>query len=126
VDPQGRGRQYVSSLVETLVGTRMAGFVFTRQAPVGKWGAATYALKRTAREEGHRDHRGHGVEERPTESADAPYMPDADGGRDTDAADASSAPMPLCPLCHRNPPNRLRAKMARRDGGGGYECGRCS
>ena len=59
LDPQGRGRQYVASQVEKLAGTRMAGFVFTRQAPAGKWGAATYALKRTAGEEGHRDHRGH-------------------------------------------------------------------
>ena len=61
LDPQGRGRQYVSSQAEKLAGTRMAGFVFTRQAPAGKWGAATYALKRTAGEEGHRDHRGHRV-----------------------------------------------------------------
>jgi hypothetical protein len=97
LDPQGRGRQYVSSQAEKLAGTRMAGFVFTRQAPAGKWGAATYALKRTAGEEGHRDHRGHGVEERPTQSADAPYAPDADGGRDTDAADSSGASMPPIP-----------------------------
>jgi hypothetical protein len=99
LDPQGRGRQYVSSQAEKLAGTRMAGFVFTRQAPAGKWGAATYALKRTAGEEGHRDHRGHRVEERPTEHADAPYARDADGDRDTNeyAADAPSAPMPPMP-----------------------------
>ena len=89
LDPQGRGRQYVSSQCEKLAGTRMAGFVFTRQAPAGKWGAATYALKRTAGEEGHRDHRGH-KEERPPEFADAPYASHADGNRDTDAADAST------------------------------------
>ena len=77
----------------------MAGFVFTRQAPAGKWGAATYALKRTTGEEGHRDHRGHGVEERPTEFGDAPYAPDADGGRDTDAAHSSGAPTtPMPPM----------------------------
>jgi hypothetical protein len=90
LDPQGRGRQYVSSQVEKLAGTRMAGFVFTRQAPAGKWGAATYALKRTSGEEGHRDHRGH-KEERPSEFADAPYASDADGNRDTGAADASAS-----------------------------------
>jgi hypothetical protein len=43
-DPQGRGRHYLSSQLEKLAGTRMAGFVFTRQAPAGKWGVATYAL----------------------------------------------------------------------------------
>jgi hypothetical protein len=62
LDPQGRGRQYVSSQAEKLAGTRMAGFVFTRQGPVGRWGAATYALKRTVEEIQHRDHRAHGVE----------------------------------------------------------------
>jgi hypothetical protein len=82
LDPQGRGRQYVSSQAEKLAGTRMAGFFFTRQAPVGKWGAATYALKK-AGEEAHRDHRGH-MEERPPEFADAPYAPYADGNRHTD------------------------------------------
>ena len=66
----------------------MAGFVFTRQAPAGKWGAATYALQRTTGEEGHRVHRGH--EERPPQFADAPYAPYADGNRDTDAAHPST------------------------------------
>ena len=61
----------------------MAGFVFTRQAPIGKWGAATYALKKAAGDESHRDHRGHA--ERPLETADAPYAPYANGGRDTDS-----------------------------------------
>ena len=83
LDPQGRGRQYVSSQAEKLAGTRMAGFVFTRQAPAGKWGAATYALKRTSGEEGHRDHRGH-KEEQP--STDAPYASYADGNRNTGSA----------------------------------------
>ena len=48
LDPQGRGRQYVASQLEKLAGTRMAGFVLTRQASAGKWGTATYALKNTA------------------------------------------------------------------------------
>jgi hypothetical protein len=89
LDPQGRSRQYVSSQAQMLEGTRMAGFVFTRQASAGKWGAATYALKKTTGEEAHRDHRGH-REERPPEFPDAPYAPHADGNRDTDAADAST------------------------------------
>ena len=33
MDPQGRGRQYVAAYVEGLAGTRMAGFMFTRQPP---------------------------------------------------------------------------------------------
>lgn len=81
LDPQGRGRQYLASQAEKLAGTRMAGFVFTRQAPVGKWGAATYALKNTARDEGHRDHRGHGVEGDPLDRGDAPDAPYTNGGR---------------------------------------------
>jgi hypothetical protein len=46
-DPQGRGRQHLASLLERLAGARMAGFVLTRQPPAGKWGAATYALRRS-------------------------------------------------------------------------------
>jgi hypothetical protein len=37
----------------------MAGFVMTRQASPGKWGAATYALQKTGTTEEHRGHRGH-------------------------------------------------------------------
>ena len=59
-DPQARGRQYLASRIEKLTNTRMAGFVLMRQAPAGKWGAATYSLKRTAEFEEHREHREHG------------------------------------------------------------------
>jgi hypothetical protein len=55
-DPQSRGRQYLSAFFDRLAGTRMVGFVLTRQAAPGKWGVATYALKKT--DDGHRDHRG--------------------------------------------------------------------
>ncbi len=61
-DPQGRGRQYLSSRLEKLAGTRMAGFVLTRQASTGKWGKASYALKKTAEDGDHRGHRGHRVD----------------------------------------------------------------
>jgi hypothetical protein len=47
VDPQDRGRQYLAAQLEKLAGTRLAGCVLTRQASAGKWGAATYALKKT-------------------------------------------------------------------------------
>ena len=73
-DPQGRGRQYLASQMEKLVGTRMAGFVLTRQAPAGKRGVATYALQKTDAPEDHGGHRGHRV----TDAPDAPY---ADGRR---------------------------------------------
>jgi hypothetical protein len=58
-DPQGRGRQYLAPFLERLAGTRIAGFLFTRQAPAGKWGKATYALNKADPEEEHRDHRDH-------------------------------------------------------------------
>jgi hypothetical protein len=47
IDPHGRGRQHVAAQLEKLAGTRIAGFVLSRQAPVGKWGAATYTLSRS-------------------------------------------------------------------------------
>jgi hypothetical protein len=88
-DPQGRGRQHLASQLEKLAGTRMAGFVLTRQAPAGKWGVATYALRKTGGADDHRDHRGH-------RGADAPDGPYADGDHrgDGNAAEASQSPMP--------------------------------
>ena len=127
VDPQGRGRQYLSSQLEKLAGTRMAGFVLTRQAPAGKWGAATYALVKTGGQEGHRDHRGHSAEEPPRTRPEAPYAPDADGTACTNSDDAgrTSVRRPLCPLCLRRPQiNRPRRKRTALAGGSVYECGR--
>jgi hypothetical protein len=89
VDPQGRGRQHFASQLEKLAGTRMAGFVLTRQAPAGKWGVATYALQKTGAGGDHRDHRG----DRVTHASDAPYAGGDHGGND-DAAEASHGPMP--------------------------------
>lgn len=45
IDPQNRNRNYLAKAVAVLVGTRIAGFVMTKQLPIGKWGAATYALQ---------------------------------------------------------------------------------
>jgi hypothetical protein len=73
MDPQGRGRQYLSSILQNRVGTRMAGYVLTRQNAAGVWGVATYALKRTD-ERTHRDHRGDRNE---ANGSDAPDAPDA-------------------------------------------------
>lgn len=91
IDPQGRGRQYVASQLEKHTGTRVGGFVLERQAPVGKWGAATYVLKIPNTNEEHGGHRGHGgVAEESTaiESVgpDAPYAPYANGERGSTAA----------------------------------------
>ena len=57
-DPQGRGRQYLAAHFERLAGTRAAGFILTRQAPVGTWGAATFSLRRAEDHRGDRGHRG--------------------------------------------------------------------
>ena len=99
VDPQGRGRQFLASSLERLVGTRMAGFVLTRQAPVGTWGVATYALERTGVEDGHRGHGGHRVEEPPLGRSDTPDPPYADGSpRSNGRAETPAlAPMPPMP-----------------------------
>ena len=46
IDPHKRGRQYVASAVSGLAGTRVGGYVLTRQKPKGNWSVATYALTR--------------------------------------------------------------------------------
>jgi hypothetical protein len=46
IDPQGRGRQFVQSLVANLVGTRIAGFVLASQRGSGKRPNTTYSLAR--------------------------------------------------------------------------------
>jgi hypothetical protein len=47
-DPQGRGRQHLASQLEKLAGTRIAGFVLSRQAPAAKWGGRLTLSKRLA------------------------------------------------------------------------------
>lgn len=96
-DPHGRGRQHLTSQLEKLAGTRMAGFVLTRQAPAGKWGVATYALKKTDASGDHRDHRGHKV-------TDAPYAPYADGGRSGNGRATEVAQPPMAPMPSPAPP----------------------
>jgi putative DNA primase/helicase len=62
VDPHGRGRQYLATVISGVAGTHAAGFVLTRQEPAGKWTAATYALAKTEPTDdptGHRTHRTH-------------------------------------------------------------------
>jgi hypothetical protein len=84
LDPQKRGRQYLASQVQRLAGTRMASFVLLRQAPAGKWGKATYALKKTTEDGDHRAHRGYRGESQPFDQYDAAR---ADYGTDEDGAE---------------------------------------
>lgn len=70
IDAQDRGRQFIAARLEKLTGTRMAGHVLTRQAPVGKWGRATFSLTRTDEGQQHRDHRGHGTADDGTRDGD--------------------------------------------------------
>ena len=97
-DPQGRGRQYQSAFLERLAGTRMAGFVLTRQPPAGKWGAATYALIPTDGQEGHRDHREHGSDDPPQDRSDDPNAPYAEGEIDANSGDAEAGGDPIPPM----------------------------
>lgn len=69
-DPAGRGRQFLSSYLDKLDGTRAAGFVFRRYPPNGKWGTSLFGVeiadvetvqknaeaRRTAREEARPQH----------------------------------------------------------------------
>jgi hypothetical protein len=88
IDPQGRGRQYIASQLEKHTGTRIGGFVLERQAPVGKWGAATYALKTPSTNEEDRGHRGHRdrAQESTAAGSHAPYAPYAKGEHSSTSA----------------------------------------
>jgi hypothetical protein len=80
-DPQKRGRQYLASKLEMLTGTRHAGWMLTRQAPIGKWGTATYALKKTGTNTARSNYRGPGAEGQPFSKSDDPDAPYAAGRR---------------------------------------------
>ena len=89
-DPQGRGRQYLTACLANHAGTRIAGFVLTRQEAIGRWGKATYALEKTAEEKDHRGDRGH----RGTSHAH-----DQANGADDHIAEECNAPMvPMTPM----------------------------
>ena len=90
VDPQGQSRQYLAARLEKLADTRIAGFVLSRQKALGKWGKATYALKKTAEDEDHRGHRGHRASCRPMSTPMA---------QTTMQSKSLTVLCPLCPLC---------------------------
>ncbi len=93
VDPQGRGRQFVSAQFEKLAGTRIAGLVLTRQSPAGHWGVTTYRMSSSEGDpESHGHHRGH----RAWQTSDAPYAPYALPGR-IDTHSTVLDPMPPMP-----------------------------
>jgi len=52
LDPLNRGRQFRASRVQSMIGTRAAGFVLRYEPSTGKWGTGAYALERTAPEDG--------------------------------------------------------------------------
>jgi hypothetical protein len=58
LDPQDRGRQYRAVRLSRLEGTRIGGYLLTRQEPAGKRGACTYALIETG-DDRHPGHPGH-------------------------------------------------------------------
>jgi len=98
-DPQNRGRQYLASFLEKLAGTRLAGFVFTRQAPAGKWGSATYVLKRTdGGGDKHRGHRGHRPGDPPPDHLDASNHDSLSDEGDSETGDRSVPMPPMLPM----------------------------
>jgi hypothetical protein len=92
----------------------MAGFIFTRQASPGKWGVATYALKKTDSDQAHRGHRGHKIEKEKSAMSDAPYGPDAQRPGTRHGTEAPK-PMPEEPAIELQPdtnePRRFRARI---------------
>jgi hypothetical protein len=84
IDPQGRGRQYVSSRLLQMTGTRAGGFTLTRQPAAGKWSAATYAVIQTTTDAssdptGHRNHREHRAQTAAGQCPMTPMPPMPDG-----------------------------------------------
>ena len=100
LNPNARGRQFVSRQLQTLTGTRVGGYVLNAEPKSGRWSPTRYYVVCDSQdfsicceEESHRGHRGHRgkASERPQKSAD----PD----RFTDPYDSSydphDPPMPI-------------------------------
>ncbi|HZZ21242.1 MAG TPA: hypothetical protein VFE60_01025 [Roseiarcus sp.] len=47
INPQGKEWQFVVAALERLEGSRVAGFVMTRQGGATRWSRATFALQKT-------------------------------------------------------------------------------
>ena len=109
-DPQKRGRQFLAHKLETLTGTRLAGWVLTRQAPNGKWGTATYALMKTGTNTAQSNYRGPRAAGPPLNKSDAPDAPYGDGrhsgnGHASKGPQSLMTPMPPMPSTTRSPIN---------------------
>ena len=59
LDPQQRGRQHRAARLQSMTGMRIAGCVLQRQAAAGKWGAATYAIRKPRSSSPRQRHRIH-------------------------------------------------------------------
>jgi len=94
VDPQSRGRQFVSTQFGKLAGTRIAGFVLHRHAAVGHWSAATYRMERAGDPERHRDHRGH----RGAGPSDDPYGPYDPYAKPESPTERNGSATPMTPM----------------------------
>ena len=90
IDPQDRGRQFQATSFQKLAGTRIAGLVLSRQAAIGKWGVATYQLKKadSGEYEGHRGHRD-------DRNGSTPLG--RDGNSEPNTSEGSSTPTPPMP-----------------------------
>ena len=84
-DPQKRGRQFLVAKLETLISTRLAGWMLTRQAPNGNWGTATYALMKTGTNTAQRNYPGPRTAGEPFSKLMTPMPPMAmEGTAETD------------------------------------------
>jgi hypothetical protein len=52
INPMDKARQFVSAKLNSLVNTRIAGFLFEAQQSPGKWGITTYRVVRTESKDG--------------------------------------------------------------------------
>ena len=102
-DPQKRGRQFLVAKLETLISTRLAGWMLTRQAPNGKWGTATYALMKTGTNTAQRNYPGPRTAGQPFSNLMTPMPPMAMEG--TAETDNIMTPMPPMPSTTRSPIN---------------------
>ncbi len=75
LDPQGRGRQFVAARLTKLVSTRAGGFVLTSEAPAGKWGAHTYALRQNGSERQSTSSSTAGQANQPADNERGPMLP---------------------------------------------------
>lgn len=74
LNPFCHRRQFVASRLQQLAGTRIAGWVLLRQAPIGKHGAATYKLQRAGSTSMHPNPGPDGAAEA-SKGGYAPYAP---------------------------------------------------